>query len=169
MSSKVASLESKVASFSKEKASLLARMERETARRQSIEDSSARAAAGANAAHSALSTEVATLRREKEFADTALENERAELSAERRKNISLADQLKNRDRRMREIQTELDLVRSNLVEGSNRSSPTTPISHFSLNGSVGENYGMWPVSGQNSDMSDIEKAIAKSPLLARDL
>lgn len=40
------------------------------------------------------------LKREKEFLEAAFESEKADLATEKRKNLSLADQLKDRDRRL---------------------------------------------------------------------
>ena len=83
------------------------------------------------------------LKREKEFTEAALDSQKADLTSEKRKNIALAEQLKDRDKRIKEIQGELDLVKGhlNIVGASNRSSPT---STMSMNGSITDSH--WPVS-----------------------
>jgi hypothetical protein len=52
--------------------------------------------------------------------EATLETERSVLVGEQRKNVALVQQLKDRDRRIKDVQTELDLVRySDLPKMSN--------------------------------------------------
>ncbi len=73
---------------------------------------------------------------------------RADAAAEGGKARSLAEQLKDRDRRIKEIQQELDMVRTAAVSGQHghpRVSPTpSQLSQFSVNGSTTDQF-TWPV------------------------
>ncbi len=93
--------------------------------------------------------ELAEARREKEFSEAAAEAEKGEAGAERRKALALAEQLKDRDRKIREMQTELDAARSSQAVAAgqhHRGSPTpSQLSQFSMNGSAAEQFN-WPVS-----------------------
>ena len=67
------------------------------------------------------------------------------LVGEQRKNVALVQQLKDRDKRIRDVQTELDLARSGLdPRFSEKSSPTPSLSQLSIGGSFSEHN--WPVN-----------------------
>ena len=78
--------------------------------------------------------------------ESTLENERQVLVGEQRKNVALVQQLKDRDKRIKDVQTEIDLVRSGASVDrrfSEKSSPTPSLSQLSIGGSFSDQN--WPV------------------------
>ena len=108
----------------------------------------AKAASALEASKRSCAEEILDLKRERNMAEASLESERAETTSEKRKNLSLAEQLKERDRRMKEMQTELDLARAaarnaaSVAGFSREPSPANSAGRNSVNGSFTE----WPVS-----------------------
>jgi len=85
-----------------------------------------------------LSEENGDLKREKEFLSVSLEAEKVESEARRKKSLALMDQLKERDRRVRELQTEMDTRLNTSKDDSMtsiQSSPTPSLSQLSIAGS----------------------------------
>ena len=107
----------------------------------------AKAASALEASKRSCAEEILDLKRERNMAEASLESERAETTSEKRKNLSLAEQLKERDRRMKEMQTELDLARAatrnaaSVAGFSREPSPANSAGRNSVNGSFTE----WPV------------------------
>jgi len=81
-----------------------------------------------------LGEEIAELRKEKEFILVSLETEKGESESRRKKSLALMEQLKERDRRVRELQVEMD-SRLNTSKDSIHSSPTPSLSQLSIAGS----------------------------------
>ncbi|XP_023331566.1 TATA element modulatory factor [Eurytemora carolleeae] len=89
-----------------------------------------------------LKEELIELRREREFLSVSLESEKAEGESRRKKSLALMEQLKERDRRVRELQSDLD---TRIVqEDSIRISPTPSLSQLSLSGSDILPRDSWP-------------------------
>jgi len=85
-----------------------------------------------------LSEENGELKREKEFLSVSLDAEKVESEARRKKSLALMDQLKERDRRVRELQTEMDTRLNTSKDDSMtsiQSSPTPSLSQISIAGS----------------------------------
>jgi len=81
-----------------------------------------------------LRDQLKEIRRDREFLSASLESEKAEGETRRKKSLALMDQLKERDRRVRELQAEMDTRHSTLREDSVRSSPSPSLS-LSVSGS----------------------------------
>ena len=99
VSSKTASLESKLNNLTKEKSNLEAKLEAELKKKQELEEAAAKTSSQGEAMKKSFAEEVGELKREKEYLEASFESEKADLASEKRKNIALADQLKDRDRR----------------------------------------------------------------------
>ena len=146
-SGRTAQLESKVGALAKDKSRLEADLESEAEKRASSDEKLAKAASNLEATKRSCAEEIMDLKRERNMAEASLESERAETTSEKRKNLSLAEQLKERDRRMKEMQTELDMARAAARNAaaaggfSRGSSPANSIGRHSINGSFTE----WPV------------------------
>ena len=146
-SGRTAQLESKADALAKDRARLEADLECEAEKRAASEGKVAKAASVLEAAKRSYAEEILDLKRERNMAEASLESERAEATSEKRKNLSLAEQLKERDRRMKELLAELEAVRAAArtaaAAGFSRgSSPANSIGRNSVNGSFNE----WSVS-----------------------
>merc|ERR1719369_2273428 len=85
-----------------------------------------------------LRENVAELKREKEFLSASLQTEKGESESRRKKSLALMEQLKERDRRVRELQIEMDSRVNTSKEDSMtsiHSSPTPSLSQLSIAGS----------------------------------
>lgn len=94
-----------------------------------------------------LSEEVVELKREKEFLAVSLDTEKGESENRRKKSLALMDQLKERDRRVRELQVEMDSRLNTSKEDSVtsfHSSPTPSLSQLSIAGSESFSRDPWP-------------------------
>ena len=83
------------------------------------------------AAKTTLVQQVADLEREKQLLEANLEAEQAESEGRRRKGLALVEQLRERDRKLRELQAEAEARTS----PSHTSSPTPSLSRLSTAGS----------------------------------
>ena len=84
------------------------------------------------AAKTALADQVADLQREKQLLEASLEAEQAESEGRKRKGLALVEQLRERDRKLRELQAEAD---ARAISPSHTSSPTPSLSRLSTAGS----------------------------------
>lgn len=84
------------------------------------------------AAALSLRNELAELRRERDFLSASLESEKLEGESRRKKSLALMEQLKERDRRVRELQVEME---TRVARESLHSSPSPSLSHLSTTGS----------------------------------
>jgi len=94
-----------------------------------------------------LSEEVGELKREKEFLAVSLDTEKGESENRRKKSLALMEQLKERDRRVRELQVEMDSRLNTSKEDSVtsfHSSPTPSLSQLSIAGSESFSRDPWP-------------------------
>lgn len=89
VSSRTASLESKLAATLKDKTALEVRLDAETSRREQLEEAGAKSASLAEATKRSFCEEISDLKKDKEYAEAALETEKSELgkSRERRSNL----------------------------------------------------------------------------------
>ncbi|XP_059079993.1 LOW QUALITY PROTEIN: TATA element modulatory factor-like [Tigriopus californicus] len=149
LSSKSAALESKLNNVSKEKTNLEVKYEEELTKRQQLEHLNVKSSTLSETMKKSLSDEIHELKREKDFLEAALDTERQDLQAEKRKLIHIQEQLKERERKVKEIQAELDLVRSTC------SSPSPSLSHLSVNGSYSD---MWPKHPHKNSSTSILSA-----------
>ena len=94
MSSKTASLESKLNLVIKEKTELEALVEQESQKRQALEEQKAKSTASIETMKRSFAEEVDELKRERDFLEASLDSEKCDLSAEKRKNLAIAEQLK---------------------------------------------------------------------------
>ncbi len=151
-SSKTAALESKLSAAQRDRTQLETRLESEERRRAEAESEAGRASSQAERAREEAARELAEAKKEKEFAEAAAAAEKAEAGAERRKALALAEQLRDRDRRIRETQQELDLVRASTSSQHNNQRGVSPtpsqLSQLSVNGSAAagaDGSFAWPV------------------------
>jgi chromosome segregation ATPase len=148
VSSRTAQLESKVTALGKQKSHLEADLECEVEKRTKSEAQASKASCVLDATKRSYGEEIVDLKRERDYAEASLESERAETASEKRKNLSLAEQLKERDRRTKEMQTELDLAKAAVRGGGFSTRGSSPVNSLgggaSMNGSFSE---QWPVSG----------------------
>jgi len=94
-----------------------------------------------------LTDENSGLKREKEFLAVSLETEKVESENRRKKSLALMEQLKERDRRVRELQLEMDSRLNTSKEDSMtsiQSSPTPSLSQLSIAGSESFSRDPWP-------------------------
>lgn len=87
------------------------------------------------------------LKREKEFLSTSLNAEKNESENRRKKSLALMDQLKERDRRVKELQLEMENRLNTSKEDSMtsiQSSPTPSLSQLSIAGSESFSRDPWP-------------------------
>lgn len=125
----------------KKVAEVEAKMEVEAGRFKVLEAARNKEASVAEALKASFADEIAELKREKEFLEVSLEGEKLETENTKKKSIALVEQLKERDRRVRELQAEMDLRysqnRSTPRNDSIRSSPTPSLSQLSHIASTG--------------------------------
>merc|ERR1719369_2276060 len=87
------------------------------------------------------------LKREKEFLSSSLSAEKSESENRRKKSLALMDQLKERDRRVKELQLEMESRLNTSKEDSMtsiQSSPTPSLSQISIAGSESFSRDPWP-------------------------
>jgi len=131
----------------------------EAGRFKALEAARNKEASVAEALKASFADEIAELKREKEFLEVSLEGEKLETENNKKKSIALMEQLKERDRRVRELQAEMDLRysqnrstprndRSTPRPDSIRSSPTpslSQLSHIASTGSLSDfSRDPWP-------------------------
>jgi len=91
--------------------------------------------------------QIAELKREKDFLSVNLESERLESENRKKKSLALLEQLKERDRRVKELQVELDSRFNQSKDDSAtsfQSSPTPSLSQLSIAGSESFSRDPWP-------------------------
>ncbi len=147
VSGRLAQLESKVTTLQKDKNRLEADLECEAERRSKSDEQAAKATSVLEATKRSFAEEIVDVKRERDFAEASLESEKAETASEKRKNLALAEQLKERDRRIKEIQTDLDLAKAATRGGGFSTRGSSPANSIGGNGSFNGSYSeQWPVS-----------------------
>jgi len=82
---------------------------------------------------SGVSDQLETVTKEKQFLTASLETEKLECESRRQKSVALVEQLKERDKRVRDLQQELEMRQLNTSKESSVSlSPTPSLGQFSV-------------------------------------
>ena len=147
-SSKVAGLEARLVQEQGKARQVEERLEVLEAEHREVGESKASGERAAEAARLSGSQLVAELQRDKQLLEASLEAERAESEGRRRKGLALAEQLRERDRRVRELQCEME------ARASHTSSPTPSLSRLRPPSSAGsESFTPWPEEAFTSSFS----------------
>ena len=127
-SARLAGLESRLQSAKRTQMDAEARVESLTAEVSRIEDARLKENTLAKALKKSFVEEIGELKKDKEFAETALEAERMALSEEKRRNKDITEQLSEKDKRLKEVsERDLENLRR-MSEITNRADSPTPSS-----------------------------------------
>merc|ERR1712037_496516 len=108
LSSKTATLESKISSNNKIKSNVEAQLEQNTKHLENLKEELEKNKVLNETVKSTLGKEISELKNETETGRIGLEVTKRDLESEKRKNIGLLEQLKDRDRKLKEVSNDLE-------------------------------------------------------------
>ncbi|KAL7648771.1 UNVERIFIED_CONTAM: hypothetical protein RMT77_000678 [Armadillidium vulgare] len=137
----VSSLHSQIATLQSDNTQLKTKLEVATLKATTLEEAKTREANQLEALKNSFAEEISDIKHERDVLEQQLEIEKTAVSAEKRKSSSLQEQLKEKDKKIAQLQ----LVTQSGGGGesrlsSPRSSPTPSLSRLSVAGSVNDSY-----------------------------
>ncbi|KAB7493694.1 TATA element modulatory factor [Armadillidium nasatum] len=153
----VSSLHSQIATLQSDNTQLKTKLEVATLKATTLEEAKTREANQLEALKNSFAEEISDIKHERDVLEQQLEIEKTAVSAEKRKSASLQEQLKEKDKKIAQLQ----LVTQSGGGGesrlsSPRSSPTPSLSRLSVAGSVNDSYAgsHWGFPSKQDDVFD---------------